>query len=435
MHAVPSTEPRDPLVVLDELFGYAGFRHGQRQVIDNVLAGRDCVAILPTGAGKTVTFQVPARCLASTTVVISPLVSLMEDQVANARRRGLVAVRLGGWQGRADGDRALAALQRQPPEIAYVAPEALAGRTGRALSTIPIALLAVDEAHCVDRWGSTFRPDYLGLGAFRARLGSPPCLAVTASAPPRTVQTIAECLALRDPAVIRASTFRPNLTLRAVVRSGPRAIDSTVLAYANDAEGSGIVYVRSRAAAQAVSARLRRAGCSAEAYHAGMERQERADVQSGFLAGSTRVVVATVAFGMGIDKPDVRWVLHRGMPESVDAYYQEVGRAGRDGLPSDCLMVWSYRDAHVHRALAAELAGPERDRALLDSDAMLQLAGGRRCRHGAVGAWYGEIPQACGDRCDVCLPSLTDARATDATPPRPTPDARLSAAPPGYITP
>jgi ATP-dependent DNA helicase RecQ len=406
IHASGSPHGQLARGVLRELFGFDAFRHGQQNAVEAILAGRDCLAILPTGAGKTAIFQVAARALGGTTVVVSPLVSLMEDQVAGARSRGLRTVRVGGAADRASRDRQRAELHAHPrPELVYAAPEGLAASWGGVLADLDVRLLAVDEAHCVDRWGKEFRPDYLALGEVRRVLGSPTCVAVTASASPATAASVCEVLEMHDPVTVRTSCVRGNLVLRAEAVRDQREASSLAAAYALRARGSGIVYTRSRDGAQATAALCRRRGLHAEAYHARMEREDRTKVQERFLRGETRVVVATVAFGMGIDKADVRWVVHRGLPESLDAYYQEVGRAGRDGALSDCLLVWSRDDLRAHRAMRSS-AADRRDAALLESDAMLALASGARCRHAEVAAWFGEDVDPCGDRCDVCSPAL-----------------------------
>ena len=393
------------LRVLADVFGHSSFRQGQDAVIEAVLTGRDCVAVMPTGSGKTVTFQVPARMLHGPVVVVSPLIALMEDQVARARDRGLRAVRIGG-----DGEsRELVArrLTAEPPELVYIAPEGLEAGWLDVLRPMRVGLLAVDEAHCIERWGPEFRPSYLGLGEVRAALGSPGCLAVTASASPRTVTRIAEVLRMRDPVQVRTSCLRPNLTLRALCCRDQREQSALVARYVRDSRGCGIVYARSRDGADASAALLRRRGIAAESYHAHMERAERTAVQKRFLSGRTPVVVATVAFGMGIDKPDVRWVLHRGLPETMDAYYQEVGRAGRDGEPSDCLLLWSPTDMGVHRALRRSVESAQRrDEAVVASAGMMRFAGGSGCRHAVVARHFGEVIERCGDRCDVCRPAL-----------------------------
>ena len=400
-----ASPPRSALGVLAEVFGHASFRPGQGEAIAAVLAGRDCVAVMPTGSGKTVTFQVPARLVQGPVVVVSPLIALMEDQVARARARGFRAVRIGGD----GGDRAaqVRRLAADPPELVYVAPEALEAGWLDILRPMRVKLLAVDEAHCIERWGPEFRQSYLRLGETRGALGSPVCLAVTASASAQTVRRIAEVLRMADPVLVRTSCLRPNLTLRATCCRDAREQSEIVARYAAAARGSGIVYARSRDGADACASFLRRRRVRAESYHAHLERDERTAIQGRFLSGVTPVVVATVAFGMGIDKADVRWVLHRGLPETMDAYYQEVGRAGRDGAPADCLLVWSPRDLDVHRALRRSTGSPKRrDEAVLASAGMVRFAAGTGCRHAVVARHFGELVERCGTRCDVCDPRL-----------------------------
>jgi len=226
---------------------------------------------------------------------------------------------------------------------------------------------------------------------------------VTASASPRTVSRIAEVLGMVEPRLVRTSCLRPNLTLRALCCRDSREQSVLVAEYVAKSRGAGIVYARSRDGADACAALLRRRGIAAESYHARLERAERSAVQERFLCGRTDVVVATVAFGMGIDKPDVRWVLHRGLPETMDAYYQEVGRAGRDGAPADCLLLWSASDLGVHRALRRSTESAQRrDEAVLASAGMVRFAAGGTCRHKVVAGHFGEVIERCADRCDVC---------------------------------
>ena len=390
--------------VLRDRFGHAGFRPGQREVVCGVLAGRDALAVLPTGGGKSVIYQLPAAASGRCSLVVSPLVALMRDQVSQALTRGLRAASIDSTLESAQRARLLADVREGRLELLYAAPEALA-RLGRDLGGRgSFGLFAVDEAHCISQWGSDFRPDYRALADARALLAPvTPMLAVTATATSRVERDIIDSLGLRDPFVFRGSFFRSNLRLCALRKDRARDGRELVAALLRGCEhGSAIVYRLSRAGATSLAGWLRRRGIPAAAYHAGLDPEHRAHVQEEFLSSRCRVVVATVAFGMGVDKPDVRLVVHADLPDSLESYAQEVGRAGRDGLPSECVLLYSWDDVRRRERLARD-AEPERRLHLRAAvREMYRFAAGAGCRQNALCAHFGEeVARPCG-ACDAC---------------------------------
>jgi ATP-dependent DNA helicase RecQ len=406
--------PVDPSAVLQGVFGFPSFRPGQRELVDAVLAGRDALGVLPTGSGKSLTYQLPARVLGGVTLVVSPLIALMKDQVEAMGRVGLRATFLNSALDAEERRTRVAAIRRGEYELVYAAPEGLEGAAGAALAGARLSLVAVDEAHCISHWGHDFRPAYRNLAGLRARFGDAPVLALTATATPRVATDIAEQLGMRDPVVSRGSVFRPNLRLE-VVKKGGDGVKSReeILARVRARRGeSGIVYCIARKSAESVAEFLRSRRVKALAYHAGLEADERERVQDAFLRGGADVVVATVAFGMGIDKPDIRYVIHRDMPGSIEGYCQEIGRAGRDGEPSDCVLLYSWADVMAHDRLAESASDPEAARFQRQkARAMYEWAEASGCRHRLLGRHFGEQLDPCGASCDTCAPG----RAVPAT--------------------
>jgi ATP-dependent DNA helicase RecQ len=399
---LPAGAGRDAEGVLREVFGHGAFRPGQREIVSAVLAGRDCIGVMPTGAGKSLTYQIPARILGGTTLVVSPLIALMKDQVDAMAQVGLRAAFLNSTLGADERRERVRALRRGEIEILYAAPEGLEGAVGGALEGVPLSLIAVDEAHCISHWGHDFRPAYRNLSGLRARFGAP-VLALTATATPEVVTDIAGQLGMRDPLLVRGSFFRRNLRLHAVKKGeGPRARDAIVRFVRARRGESGIVYALSRKTVEATADDLRRHGVRAAAYHAGLDPETRTRVQDAFRSGAVDVVAATVAFGMGIDKPDIRFVVHRDLPRSVEAWYQEIGRAGRDGKPSTCVLFYSWVDVLGWDRLVADaeprIAAWQRRQAR----AVFRLADAEGCRHAALVGHFGEEIGACGDACDRC---------------------------------
>jgi ATP-dependent DNA helicase RecQ len=399
--------PRQPLAapetVLRDVFGHARFRPGQREIVSAVLGGRDCIGVMPTGAGKSLTYQIPARLLGGTVLVVSPLIALMKDQVDAMARVGLRAEFLNSTLRAEERRERIRALRRGEIEVLYAAPEGLEASVGGALEGVPLALIAVDEAHCISHWGHDFRPAYRNLSGLRARFGAP-VLALTATATQEVVRDIAGQLGMRDPLLVRGSFFRPNLRLHAVKKGqgGPPTRDAILRFVRARCGESGIVYALSRRSVEQTADELRRHGVRAAAYHAGLDPETRTRVQDAFQGGGLEVVVATVAFGMGIDKPDIRFVVHRDLPRSVEAWYQEIGRAGRDGQPSTCLLLYSWADVAAWDRLLVEadprVAAWQRRQAR----AAFRLAEADGCRHAALVGHFGEVIDACGDACDQC---------------------------------
>ena len=399
--AISSTA--DPLDLLREVFGYEAFRPGQLRVIEAVLAGHDCIAVMPTGAGKSLTFQIPARLLPGTVVVLSPLISLMKDQVDALRELGYAATAINSSLDPSERKDRLRGLERGEYELVYLAPEALGSRMRERLRACPLSLLVVDEAHCISQWGHDFRPSYRRLQSLKKELSGVPVLALTATATRRVALDIVRQLGMQKPAGYKGSFFRPNLRLHCR-KKGEGDTRSEMLALIRRHAGeSGIVYCLSRRSVEGMAAFLRREGIRAAPYHAGLGDDERAAHQDAFARDEVDVVVATIAFGMGIDKSNVRFVIHRDMPADVESWYQEVGRAGRDGLPSECFLFYSWADVKVRERFLDEIADRDLQRAKRQAAVNLfQLAERDACRHQALLAHFGEEIDACGESCDIC---------------------------------
>jgi ATP-dependent DNA helicase RecQ len=409
-----STAPARPTAeqVLREVFGFESFHPNQREAVEALVAGRDALVLMPTGGGKSLCYQVPSLVREGTGVVVSPLIALMQDQVDALSTLGVRAGFLNSTQ-TADQRRAVeSALLAGELDLLYLAPERLVlPSTVELLDRITIALFAIDEAHCVSQWGHDFRPEYLQLSGIEQRWPGVPRIALTATATAATRAEIVQRLGLEDALHVVASFDRPNITYRIVPKNEPRKqlLELLRTEHAGDA---GIVYCLSRASVEQTAAFLSAQGIPALPYHAGLDRDVRARNQSRFLREDGLVMVATIAFGMGIDKPDVRFVAHLDLPKSVEGYYQETGRAGRDGLPSTAWLAYGLADVVQQRALIASSDGDDARRRQLRAhlDAMLALCETSTCRRVQMLAYFGETAQPCG-ACDTCLepPETWDA--------------------------
>ncbi|MDT8341954.1 MAG: ATP-dependent DNA helicase RecQ [Longimicrobiales bacterium] len=410
-----SGAPTDPRAVLSDVFGFDDFRPGQREIIEAVLAGRDCIGVMPTGAGKSLTYMLPARILNGTVLVISPLISLMKDQVDALRELGFRAAEINSTLEAEERFRRLEAFRRGEYELVYLAPEALDGSTRNWVRQAPVTLLVVDEAHCISQWGHDFRPSYRRLQGLREELDVP-VLALTATATRPVAVDILRQLGMRRPAGYKGSFFRANLNVACRKKGQGGNTRKEILALVREHAGeSGIVYCLSRRTVEQTCDFLRRSGVNAVPYHAGLEDGERARNQEAFQRDDVDVVVATVAFGMGIDKSNVRYVIHRDMPKDVESWYQEMGRAGRDGLESDCVLFYSWADVKLHERFLDEIEDPEvfhrKRRATVDLFELLEAGG---CRHQALLRHFEEAMAPCGTACDHCTGVTVAVRAAEA---------------------
>jgi ATP-dependent DNA helicase RecQ len=401
----------DALAVLRERFGHAAFRPGQAAAIEAVLAGRDAVVLLPTGAGKSSCYQVPAivaaRRGAGTTVVVSPLIALMNDQVGGLRARGVAAAAIHSQQDDDERRAAIDAMVGGELAVVYVSPErAVAAGFVRLLGRARIAMLAIDEAHCVSQWGHDFRPEYLRLSELRDAVDAP-MIALTATATPRVMAEIASALGLRDPVTVRGDFRRPNLAFEVQHHRGDESrLAATIEALERAGlrqragAGRGIVYCITRKKTETVASALKAAGFGVGHYHAGRTGLARERAQTAFALGRTRVLVATSAFGMGVDYPDVRVIVHFQAPGSLEAYYQEAGRAGRDGEPGRCVMLFGAADLVTQRRLHDGAGGGRHDDALATLERYARAA---RCRQQILcGHFTGTDDHAACGRCDAC---------------------------------
>jgi len=389
--------------LLRTVFGFAEFRDGQAEIIETILAGRDVLAVMPTGSGKSLCYQLPALMRDGLTIVVSPLIALMRNQVAQLRSYGVAAASLNSNNDFDENRAILDQIARGELRLAYVAPERLAKPETIALfRRARVGMLAVDEAHCISQWGHDFRPEYMTLSTLQEKLGALQTIAFTATADAATRTDILTRLFPQSPQVFVHGFDRPNLRLAMSPRTGGRGqLLQFVSAHRGD---SGIIYCGSRRKTEEIAAFLRQEGVNALHYHAGMETNERSRNQDVFLQEDGVVMVATIAFGMGIDKPDVRFVCHANMPNNIESYYQEIGRAGRDGLPANTLTLYSTGDIGLRRRQIEEGNSSDDQKRVdrLRLNALVSLCESPRCRRQTLLGYFGETAAPMCGNCDIC---------------------------------
>ncbi len=403
-----------PIQALQKYFGYSEFRHEQEAIIQHLLNGQDVLTLMPTGGGKSLCYQLPAVLMDGLTIVISPLIALMKDQVDSLNVNGISAAFLNSSQSPNEQQRITDQLKNNQIKLLYLAPERLFGSGSNLinfLKSLPVCLIAIDEAHCISHWGHDFRPEYLMLAGLKNEFPKIPVIALTATADKVTRKDILEKLDLKNPAEFVSSFNRANITYRVIPKKNSF---NQLLAFLEERrEDSGIIYCLSRKSTEELAADLREEGFSAEAYHAGMEHADKARNQEAFLRDDVKIIVATIAFGMGINKSNVRYVVHVDLPKNIEGYYQETGRAGRDGLPSDALLLYSYGDA-IKLQRFARVDGNEEQSAIMlkKLDDMVKYSQLQTCRRQYLMQYFDEVfPDNCGS-CDICLSEYEKFDAT-----------------------
>ena len=399
--------------LLKSVFGFSRFRPYQEEIIKAICRGEDVFAVMPTGGGKSLCYQFPAVVLKGVCVVISPLLSLMKDQVDSARETGLRAATVNSTTTASEYGKAVGALERRELDLLYISPERFnSPGFAEKLSNSSVSFFAIDEAHCISEWGHQFRPDYLQLGRIRELFPDAPIAAFTATATDRVATDIRQRLGLRRPFEIRASFDRPNLDYTVQRKDD---LNRQLLDFLKTADGQpGIIYRGTRKKVEETAQTLRKHGISAMPYHAGMDPVQRAKVQEAFTYDRIQVVVATIAFGMGIDKPNVRFVIHGDLPKNIEGYYQETGRAGRDGAPSRCLLLFGYQDVVLQNSFIEQYEDPKtREVTREQLKQMIRYAESDECRRKAILRYFGEeyTQENCG-HCDYCRGAIRHVDAT-----------------------
>ncbi len=396
-------QPPTPQQVLSQVFGYSEFRTGQLDIIEQALSHRDSLVIMPTGGGKSLCFQIPALLMSGLTIVVSPLISLMKDQVDTLQANGVAAAYLNSSQTREESMQVLNAMQYGEIKLIYVAPERiLQPNFLERIQQLHISLIAIDEAHCISQWGHDFRPEYASLGQIKSVLPTPPIMALTATADDATRQEISSRLNLNDPFYHQASFDRPNIRYTLYEKFKPF---TQLLQYLKTQDNnSGIIYCTTRKQVEETAFKLQQQNFSVLGYHGGMEHSERMSVQESFIRGDTDIVVATVAFGMGIDKPDVRFVIHYNIPKNIESYYQETGRAGRDGMAAEAVMLYDPSDTGRVRFLIEQGNNPAQQQVEHQKlNAMAAFAEAQTCRRQVLLHYFGEYGSSKCGNCDICL--------------------------------
>jgi len=404
----------EPVQALQKYFGYSGFRHEQEAIIRHVLDKKDVLALMPTGGGKSICYQLPAVMLEGLTIVISPLIALMKDQVDALNVNGIPAAFFNSSQSTQEQTELATKLRNNQVKLLYLAPERLFANESKLigfLKTLPVSLIVIDEAHCISHWGHDFRPEYLALAGLKDHFPAIPVIALTATADKLTKKDILEKLNLKDPAIFISSFNRANITYRVIPKKNSF---NQLLAFLDERKDeSGIIYCLSRKSTEALAADLKEEGFFAEAYHAGLDNALKARTQEAFLRDEVRIIVATIAFGMGINKSNVRYVVHVDMPKNIEGYYQETGRAGRDGLPSEAMLLYSPGDAVKLKQFAMIEDNPDQSRIMLKKlDDMVKYCQLHACRRQFLLQYFDEaFPPNCGS-CDFCL---TEFKKFDGT--------------------
>ena len=389
--------------VLHNVFGYKSFRNQQKEIIESIIDGRDTLIIIPTGGGKSLCYQIPAVILPKTAIVISPLISLMKDQVDQLAANGIPAAYLNGSQSSSEQQNVIEQYLNHSIKLLYISPERLALAYFQSLiEQNPPSLIAIDEAHCISQWGHDFRPDYRQLGQLSARFPDVPIVALTATADKMTQADIITQLNLVDPLVVVRSFDRPNIRYTVVEKYN---LTDQIVSFIETQKGnSGIIYCASRSKVEDMTTRLAARGFSIAAYHAGLTNQQRQQAQEAFLKDNIQIIVATVAFGMGINKPNVRFVVHADCPRSIEAYYQETGRAGRDGVPAEVMLLFNANDLSWYRQQISEkMEGQHKDVEFHKIDAMQSFAQSLTCRRIVLLNYFGEQRHEPCNNCDICL--------------------------------
>lgn len=394
----------DARIALKKFFGYDNFRPGQAEIIQNTYDGKDSLVLMPTGGGKSICFQIPAITLDGICIVVSPLISLMKDQVEALRGNGIPAAFYNSSLSRADEQQVIQDIDNQQLKLLYVSPERLLTRSFYDLmQQMNISLFAVDEAHCISSWGHDFRPEYTKMKFLKNSFPKVPIMALTATADKLTRKDIVNQMGLRDPKIFVSSFDRPNLSIE--VRPGQKRLQQIVTFVKQRPNQSGIVYCLSRKNTETVADKLRANGVKATHYHAGLSPNMRSEVQEDFINDRVPIVCATVAFGMGIDKSNVRWVIHYNLPKNIESYYQEIGRAGRDGAKADTMLFWSYGDVKILRDILTDPsnASDQTDLKLTKLERMRHFAEAMQCRRKILLGYFSETmaTKNCGN-CDVC---------------------------------